>query len=65
MCSNLFSRALLAALASSPLPNGHGNSASPQAPSAIADLGHEKHQGMHTSIGVNKYLSMRHAAPPL
>ncbi len=62
MYSNLLScLALLALTAASPLL-GVG---SPQTTSAFVDLGYAQYQGTHLSIGVNQFLSMRYAAPPM
>jgi hypothetical protein len=65
MYYNLLPWILLAAAltASSPLLNG--NSGSPQTPSAFVDLGYAQYQGTHLIAGVNQYLSLRYAVPPL
>lgn len=38
---------------------------SPQTTSALVDLGYSKYQGTRLGVGVNQYLSVRYAAPPL
>jgi acetylcholinesterase len=53
---------LFALMASSPLP---GRAGSPQTTAALVDLGYAQYQGTHLSAGVNQYLGMRYAAPPL
>lgn len=37
----------------------------PQTHSALIDLGYARYQGTYLSAGVNQYLGMRYAAPPL
>jgi acetylcholinesterase len=64
MYINIFLLLILCALtAASPLPTS--NLVSRQTGRPLVDLGYAQYQGINLAAGVNQYLSMRYAAPPM
>lgn len=61
MAANLLALALLATCCAVAFPTASERTSS----SAVADLGYAKYQGVTLEAGVNQYLGIRYAAPPL